>query len=516
MPHSLEGLHFSLDPITQKSSSSATGKAIISEALSLVDHQQARHVLEEKNWRKNYPTYFKCLVEHGICSSQNAIKIAQQGLHKAQHSFEFYRGGNRYLLKDVMQVPSIAELQTVKIVGQSQAAPEWYIPYKGKQLTGQALLDQLDTWQRQGIIEPSHTAAMKRVYAHPEWLDLSKRSMVLLGAASEAGPLSWLAKWKANIIAIDLPNPQVWQRIINTVQQGNATLYAPSLTEVASDLPVEQLKDLLGVNLLTHIPEIGHWLAKNSHQLDLAAIAYLDGEKHVRVSIAMDSIMSYVSQQKPDSSLMYMCTPTDVYAVSQETIAAAQQKYQQRSLLERIFSRSVATLSMQHLFQKSNPTLIDADNTKSYGIADCIVIEQGPNYALAKRLQQWRATLARHRGQHVSINIAPSTTTRSVVKNPLLKAAFDGASLFDVESFEPETTNAIMAALWVHDLCYPEALANPNNTLDHPLELMMDGANHGGLWNVPYLARTALPFAAIYGFSSDKLSIKKFLNQRKQ
>jgi hypothetical protein len=29
--------------------------------------------------------------------------------------------------------------------------------------------------------------------------------MVLFGAGSEAGPLSWLAKWRANIVAIDLP-----------------------------------------------------------------------------------------------------------------------------------------------------------------------------------------------------------------------------------------------------------------------------------------------------------------------
>ena len=515
MPNTLEGLHFSVDPITQKSSSSSTGKAIISEALSLVNHHQARHVLKEKNWRKNYPLYFKCLVEHGICSTEQAINIAQQGLHKAQHSFDFYRQGQRYLLKDAMNISSIEKLQTIKVIGQSQAAPEWYVPYKGKELRGQALLDQLDTWQRKGIIEPSHAEAMKRVHSHPEWLDLSQRSMVLFGAGSEAGPLSWLAKWKANIIAIDLPNAQVWERILNIVQQGNATLYAPSLEVIADDAPIEQLKQALGANLLTHIPEIAHWLVNNPHQLDLAAIAYLDGEKHVRVSMAMDSIMSYVSQQKPDSSLMYMCTPTDVYAVPQQTIEAAQQKYQQRSVLERVLSQGIATLSMKHLFQKSNPEVYSSDNAKSYGIADCIVVEQGPNYALAKRLQQWRATLARHQGQQVSINIAPSTTTRSVTKNPLLKAAFDGASLFDVEAFEPETTNAIMAALWVHDLCHPEALANPKNTLDHPLELMMDGANHGGLWNVAYLARTALPFAALYGFSADKLSLKKRFNKPK-
>lgn len=107
----------------------------------------------------------------------------------------------------------------------------------------------------------------------------------------------------------------------------------------------------------------------------------------------------------------------------------------------------------------------------------------------------------------MSINIAPSTTTHSVTKNPILKAAFNGASLFDVEAFAPETTNAIMAALWVHDLRNDECAANPHTSIDHPLELMMEGANHGGLWRVAYLARTALPFAALYGFASDKLPL---------
>jgi phosphate/sulfate permease len=273
--------------------------------------------------------------------------------------------------------------------------------------------------------------------------------------------------------------------------------------------PVAVLKEKLGANLLTQVPEIAQWLVQNPHQLDLAAIAYLDGEKHVRVSVAMDAIMQYVSAQKADTSLMYMCTPTDVYAVPEEVITASEQKFSGRSKTQQMISKSISTLSGQLFFKKNLHELIESDNTKSYGIADCLVIEQGPNYALAKRIQQWRATLARSEGQRVSINIAPSTTTHSVTKNPLLKAAFNGASLFDVEAFKPATTNAIMAALWIHDLRNPESVANPENKLEHPLELMMHGANHGGLWRVAYLARTALPFAALYGFAADKLPLNK-------
>ncbi|WP_111858326.1 hypothetical protein [Acinetobacter sp. CFCC 10889] len=509
MPTPLDGLQFPIDPETQKVSTSTLGKEIIAAALSLVDQDSAQKVSDEKNWRKNYPRHFKALVSQGIRSINAPITIAKQGLAKAQNSFDFYRDGQRYLLKDVMTVPNIQSLHTVRFQGQSTAAPEWYVPYHGQKLQGQALLDQIQTWENNGIIEPSHAKALRNVIAHPEWFDLSNRSMVLFGAASEAGPLTWLAKWKANIIAIDLPNAKVWEKILNTIQHGNATLYAPSTEVLAENLSINELKNKLGANLLTQTPEIAQWLAQNPHTLDLAAIAYLDGEKHVRVSMAMDSIMSYVSTQKPDSSLMYMCTPTDVYAVPKEVIQAATDKHQTRSQVEKWLSKSIATVSLKQLFKANNQQLINSDNGHSYGIADCLVVEQGPNYALAKRIQQWRATLARHHGQHVSINIAPSTTTVSVTKNPLLKAAFNGASLFDVEAFAPETTNAIMAALWIHDLQNPDAVANPDTQIEHPLELIMDGANHGGLWRVAYLARTALPFAAIYGFANEKLPIKR-------
>ncbi|MCT8090477.1 MULTISPECIES: hypothetical protein [unclassified Acinetobacter] len=516
MSTSLNGLQFPINPHSKKASTTQTGKEIIAEALSIVDNKSSMDALAEKNWRKHYPIYFKALVEHGIRTINNSITIAKQGLHKAHHSFDFYRDGQRYLLKDIMKDVDTATLYTIQLKGESDIAPEWYVPYKGQKLKGQALLDQIQIWQDAGIIECSHADALRTAQAHPEWFDLSDRTMVLFGAGSEAGPLTWLARWKANIIAVDLPNTRVWDRILNTIQQGNATLYAPCTEKLAEDTSSKVLKEKLGADLLTQTPEIAHWLSQSEHQLDLAAIAYLDGEKHVRVAMAMDSIMEYVSEQKSDTSLMFMCTPTDVYAIPKEVVEASYDKFQCRSKVRQLLSKGISTVTAQRFFQQNLHTLIPSDNGQEYGIADCLVVEQGPNYALAKRIQQWRATLARHYGQRVSINIAPSTTTHSVTKNPLLKAAFSGASLFDVESFSPETTNALMAALWIYDLRHPESVANPETHLDHPLELMMKGANHGGLWRVPYLARTALPFAALYGFANEKLPIKKVLRKIKK
>ena len=78
-----------------------------------------------------------------------------------------------------------------------------------------------------------------------------------------------------------------------------------------------------------------------------------------------------------------------------------------------------------------------------------LVPQQGPNYALAKRLQRWRAIVARDAGSIVSINVAPPTRTRSVLKNRALAAAYASAHHFGVEVFEPATANTLMAALLV-------------------------------------------------------------------
>jgi hypothetical protein len=57
-----------------------------------------------------------------------------------------------------------------------------------------------------------------------------------------------------------------------------------------------------------------------------------------------------------------------------------------------------------------------------------------------------------------------------------------------------------MAAQLVHDLRNPRSSADPSTFLANPLELFMDGANHGGMWRMPFAARSALPFAAAFGW----------------
>jgi len=124
-------------------------------------------------------------------------------------------------------------------------------------------------------------------------------------------------------------------------------------------------------------------------------------------------------------------------------------------------------------------------------MVDGISVAQGPNYAIAKRLQHWRAVLAYDAGCTVSTNIAPSTATISVTSNRTFAWAYGGMPYFTpFEIFQQETTNACMTALLVHDIRNGKAPSNPANKAAHgitnPMDLFKFGSFHGGLWRCGY------------------------------
>ena len=124
-------------------------------------------------------------------------------------------------------------------------------------------------------------------------------------------------------------------------------------------------------------------------------------------------------------------------------------------------------------------------------IVDGLVVAQGPNYALAKRLQHWRAALAHSEGHVVCSNVAPSTATKSVVHNAQFAAAYGGMHHFaPMEVMYQETSNAVMGALLIHDTQNRDAPANPKSkrgrALRNPMELFTHGSFHGGVWRCAY------------------------------
>jgi hypothetical protein len=323
--------------------------------------------------------------------------------------------------------------------------------------------------------------------ANPEWLSLDGHTVAVLGAGAEMGPLQALLRWGARVAAVDLPRPELWERLLHTASAGAGTLLVP-VGPAGGTSPLEQRA---GADLIVDVPALAGWLADLPGALVLGNYVYADGGTNVRLSMAVDALTLRLSDRRDDVALGFLATPTDVFAVPREAVEQASRSYEHRSGTAKLLSRPLRTVSGGRLLRRSY--VRDADP----GINDSLVAQQGPNYALAKRLQRWRASVARDAGATVSLNVAPPTRTRSVVKNRALAAAYAGAHRFGIEVFEPATANVLMAALLVHDL---HTHGGPVH--DHPWQDEAFGAVHGGLWRAAYAPRSALGLAALLGYGA--------------
>jgi hypothetical protein len=475
-------------------STSAVGRAVVADALRQVDPAGAVDAEHDASWRTGYLVHFRRLVEAGLESKDAAVSVARGGLESVHRQMRVVQeGGAETGLDDLLSAPAQRLVATVTVAGTGETSSELSLPYHGERLGGGALLRRLQTWAEDGVIEPSCADAVRTVAAHPQWLRLPGRTVAMLGAGAEVGPLPVLLGWGARVIAIDLPRPPIWERLLDTARRSGGTLLVP----VVGDKPDQRqpgesdqaIAQRAGLDLISDVPAIADWLAAVDGPLVLGNYVYADGAANVRLAAAADALTVRLQAGRNDIALAFLATPTDVFAVPPEAVAQSARAWATRSRAAKLAGRPLRTLSGGRLLRRAY--LPGADP----GINDSLVRQQGPNYALAKRLHRWRATLAREGGATVSMNVAPPSRTRSVMKNRALAAAYAGAHRFGVEAFEPATCKVLMAALLVHDL---HTSGGPPHT--HPWQDEAHAAAHGGLWRIAYAPRSALPLAAALGY----------------
>ena len=470
---------------TQRRSTAAFGRSVVAAALDGVDAVGAAAAARETSWRSGYVPHFARLVEAGLVSPEAAVRIARQGADAVTGGMRWVEDGQEVALGDAPGSAAAAH-ETVEVSGNASPVTRLELPVRGELLAGDRLTALLDAWVSAGIVEPSVAASVETVAANPEWLRLPGRTLVALGAGSEVGPASVLLQWGATVAGVDLPRPDIWERVLAGAMQSAGTLLAPARPGNAP------LAERAGVDLLAEMPALAAWISALDGPLVLGNYLYADGGLNVRVSAASDAVATRTREHHPDLVLGYLATPTDVFVVPGEAVAASVAAYEGRSRLSKIPGRGLRTLSGGRLLRRAY--LPDADP----GLCDALVPQQGPNYALGKRLHRWRAVVEAAEGRPVSMNIAPPTRTRSVVKNPALAAAYGGAHRFGIEVFEPATTRVLMAALLVHDLY----VGLPD--VGHPWQAEAHQACHGGLWRAAFAPRSALGLAALLGYGASR------------
>jgi hypothetical protein len=488
-----QGVQFPL--VNGRRSTSATGREVFAAAAAAIDTDLAARIGDAPRWHETYVDLLRDLVEADLVqATTDPDAVARAGLAALDATFTYDREGVSVPVTEVWSVAPAFELATATVRGRGGPVTEVVVPLGDHELRGDSLKRQLGQWADTGAIEPSVADAVGQVVDRPEWLDLSDLTVLVLGAASEMGPLAHLARWGATLVPVDLPRPRLWERILDAVRRGTGRALVPVRHPVDPD-DLAALAVVAGADVDTELPELAAWVATLGH-LDVAGTyVYADGADNVRVSLAADLLTRRLAAADDGLVLAGLLTPTDVYAAPIEAVTAARERLASRGPAPRLVHRA----SRGRGFHPQYDATVVTAGGASYGLADGQVLQQGPNYALAKRLARWRFRVARADGTGVSANVAPATNTRSVTSNRLLAAAYAGAHHFGVEVFEPPTSTALMAALLVRDLRDPTAAGRPDVSLDHPLALFADTAAHGGLWRMPWAPRSVLPLAAVAG-----------------
>lgn len=487
-------------------STSATGRAVFADAVRGVDPRLAARIEHTDDWRAGYVEPVREIVVRAAGSHDTALAIAAEGLASVHRRFAFEREGRPLAVAEAMDRFREPGFASVLVEGRQLPERELSLPYRGRRLFGDELRRQVDAWVGAGIAEPSFGEAIHAVMDHPEWLDLAGTDIAVLGAAAEMGPTRSLLRWGATVHAVDLPRPQAWTRLLGITRGTAGRLRVPIRLDVDGASAIvtggrvpegddDRVAAEAGADLIADAPELRTWLAEIEGPLVVGSYAYAGGSAHVLLSVACDAIVSALAEQRPDLTLAYLATPTDVFAVPMAAVEESRRRWESRG----IGALLQAPLRMARQFAPNYDEVRQDDLGRPFGVNDSLIPQQGPNYVLAKRMQRWRAITARAAGHRVSLNIAPATRTQSVVRSRVLAAAYAGAGRFGVEVFEPATSSALMAALLVHDLRNPASAANPDVPLANPMDLYARSAIHGGLWRAAYAPRSVLGVAAVLG-----------------
>lgn len=488
-------------------STTVSTKECLAHSLRNVDSGAADSVLAEKKWRDNYVSHFVDHVKASATSSENALTIASDGLNFVYEHFGFERDGVVGNLLEAMRHPLPNFFTTMEIQGElSSADQEFQVPYHGR-LSGSTLRVQLDQWVTDGIIEPSAADAAWSTASASFKGQRSSHAFVVFGAGAAMGPARTLLELGFTVVAVDLDRSAIWESLVEFARKSCGTLIVPVRSGAANKASFSEVEmcACAGCNLLTEAPEVADWLVKVCPGLTLTVgqYAYMDGEGFVRIAIAQDAIAATLVEQRGEAqvSLAYLCSPTDVFLRPIEA----------RQFSEKAWERRPAWMKVAHATTQGNacnPNIFTQSTIRSaegveLDVVEATVSTQGPNYLFAKRVQHWRAIIARHTGVLVSSNVAPATYTASVTKVRILKAAYDGTANFGIEIFPAETSNVVMAAALLYDVFDPSSSANPQVQLPHPLLLFSFGAWHGGMWRCACSVPSSVVLSALIALAQE-------------
>lgn len=364
-------------------------------------------------------------------SSTAALGVANAGLSYMHNTFQFIDPLDASKVQQFSNFMENANTRgtfhtaVIEGAGAKSAGKPLSINYRNKDISGEDLKKQLGKWAKYGTIESDAALAISNLADGN--VNLQDRHFVLIGAGSAMGPFYKLLEHGATVVCIDIPGKlgerpaQMWKRLFNAARNSPGKILFPTTQPQKQGMSDDELISVTGCDLISQPAEILNWLSTIApgKPLTVGNYTYLDSDLHVKLSLAADAVMMHLRRNRPNISIAFLCTPTDIHVIPEDAHKAAKKNFGWHP--GRLLEAVINIVSMGKLLRKN--ALPDMHGLK---VVDGLSVAQGPNYALAKRIQHWRAMVEYEAGCVVSTNIAPSTATLSVVSNRSFGWAYGG------------------------------------------------------------------------------------------
>jgi hypothetical protein len=501
------------DETTGKFRSTPTNQSIWLEAARAAEDIAAASAFADriqncKNWRSDYTDILEDFAKLMLAASPaNAIQMCQAGLDAAEQAFVFRMSDDDGDDDNTTTVP-LKEAMTRDCKSLEDSASQIY---KGKQpvvptpfklaspngsdsnplfVTGEDAVQQIQTWSDYGCMEPSAVEHAAATCLLPDVSALtSNKTFCLLGLTSEMGPAYSLLR---------IPGAHVMGVARSAVKVAKLVEWLEH--EGAETTTLETLQ----ADMLKETPQIAKRIietAPRDRELIILPLAYMDGEACVRVTVAMDAIVTSVMKHRDDIGLCYYISPAIVFPIPAEAARDAKQRYENEK--DTSWKRWLSTVSMNKWYQPANTwkQLNDGDpSSSSLPVLNGLVNFQGPNYALAKTMQTWRCMVAHASGANVSAPPAPGTRTDSVLHSSEAATFVEGLQYVSpMLVFDVWPCSSLLTAIVLHQLDQHNNNSNNRQELQHPLTMFWDGAVHGGAWRCPYASESFMTMSYILG-----------------
>ena len=391
---------------------------------------------------------------------------------------------------------------TVTVTGEVAPERELVIPYRDQQLRGDTLLGELDDWVGRGIIEPS-CARGDPGRRHP--------SRVAGPARPDGGGARRRGRGRATVGPAQLGRQRDRRR----------PAQRPALVARPGDGPAQR----------GHAEGPGHRVARGYRVTPASRPGpgpergprpgrrHPDGRRlagHRRRPAGLGQLrLRRRRRQRPRGQRGrrphrppagrpprrrpgFPGHPDRRLCVPPEAVAESCRRFAARPMAAKLARATTGGRLFKQAYVQGAATAGEA-RAGGRGINDSFIAQQGPNYALAKRLQRWRATppatTAPRSRSTWPRRPRPDRSPRTAPWPPPTRAPpLRSGSLRPRHDPRPDGRAP-----------GPRPLRRDSPARAHPWQDEAHAAAHGGLWRIPYAPRSALPVAAMLGYPASPL-----------